>query len=142
MTSTFWRRNSEAISLTRLELLSVQRYSIAAVSPSIQPSSCRRATKAAAHGFHIVAFDPRTPMRRGLLTCWAYAAIGHAPIRPQTTLMNSRRFMSVSLLPEGYSRRLKQYQIADWSLFPTSHQKEASMSALCQKRTHAPQQKT
>jgi hypothetical protein len=38
-------------------------------------------------------------------------------------------------LPEGYSRRLKQYQIADWSLFPTSHQKEASMSALGQKQT-------
>src|SRR6516225_6873804 len=107
MTSTFWRRNSEAISLTRLELPSAQRYSIAAVSPLIKPSSCRRATKAAAHGFHIVAFDPRTPMRRGLLTCWAYAAIGHAPTRPQTTLMNSRRFMSVSLLTRGLLPALK-----------------------------------
>src|SRR5262249_18319981 len=49
MTSTLRRTNSAAISSKRSVRPSAQRYSIATVRPSIQPSSCNRRTKAANH---------------------------------------------------------------------------------------------
>ena len=61
-----------------------QRYSIATVRPSIQPSSRRRCTKAAVH--RLMADDasrPRNPMVKSLTGCWAYAANGHAAARPR-----------------------------------------------------------
>src|SRR6516164_5911110 len=96
MASTFCRRNSAAISLTRLELPSAQRYSIAILSPSIQPSSRRRASKAVVHGFQTVASAPSTPICRGLPTCCARAAHGHATAPPSSAI-NSRR--SIGFLP-------------------------------------------
>src|SRR6516162_9472594 len=96
MASTFCRRNSAAISLTRLELPSAQRYSIAILSPSIQPSSRRRASKAVVHGFQTVASAPSTPICRGLPTCCARAAHGHATAPPSSAI-NSRRSMSFPL---------------------------------------------
>ena len=49
MTSTFCRTNSAAISATRAECPSDQRYSIAMVRPSIQPSWLSRSAKAEVH---------------------------------------------------------------------------------------------
>ena len=49
MTSTLSRTNSAAISAKRSLRPSAQRYSIATVRPSIQPSSRSRCTKAAVH---------------------------------------------------------------------------------------------
>ena len=49
MTSTLRRTNSAAISAARSLRPSVQRYSIATVLPSVQPSSCSRRAKVAAH---------------------------------------------------------------------------------------------
>ena len=49
MTSTLSRTNSAAISAKRSLRPSAQRYSIAMVRPSIQPSSRSRCTKAAIH---------------------------------------------------------------------------------------------
>ena len=49
MTSTLSRTNSAAISAKRSLRPSAQRYSIATVRPSIQPSSRSRCTKAATH---------------------------------------------------------------------------------------------
>ena len=46
MASTLRRSNSAAISLTRSDLPWAQRYSISTVSPSLQPSSRKRAVKA------------------------------------------------------------------------------------------------
>src|SRR5262249_36283960 len=56
MTSTLRRSNSAAISLTRSDLPWAQRYSIARLSPSLQPSSRKRAVKATVHGAHTVAW--------------------------------------------------------------------------------------
>ena len=61
MTSTLRRSNSAANSLTRSDLPWAQRYSIANVSPSLQPSSRKRAVKATVHGPHAVASAPSTP---------------------------------------------------------------------------------
>src|SRR5262249_47681228 len=55
MTSTFRPTNSAAISPARSLRPSAQRYSIAIVRPSIQPSSPSRRTKAAVHGLVVEA---------------------------------------------------------------------------------------
>src|SRR5215467_2136648 len=62
MTSTLSRTNSAAISATRSERPSDQRYSIAMVRPSIQPSARSRSAKAVMYALHAVASAPRNPM--------------------------------------------------------------------------------
>ena len=63
MTSTLSRTNSAAISAKRSLRPSAQRYSIATVRPSIQPSSRSRCTKAAIHWLWAEGvLAPRNPM--------------------------------------------------------------------------------
>ena len=93
MTSTLSRTNSAAISAKRSLRPSAQRYSIATVRPSIQPSSRSRCTKAAIHGLQAEGvLAPRNPMVGSLLGCCARAASGHAAA-PPSSVMNSRRFI-------------------------------------------------
>jgi hypothetical protein len=93
ITSTFMRTNSAAISAPRSGRPSDQRYSIAMVRPSIQPSSRSRCTKAAVQGLQTEASVPKNPMVGSFPGCCARAAIGHA-IAPPSTVMNSRRFIA------------------------------------------------
>ena len=82
MTSTLSRTNSAAISAKRSLRPSAQRYSIATVRPSIQPSSRSRCTKAAVHGLMAEGvLAPKNPMVGSLPACCARAASGHAPPR-------------------------------------------------------------
>ena len=77
MTSTFKRTNSAAISANRSLRPSAQRYSIAMVRPSIQPSSRSRSTKAAVH-WPAKRVVPKNPTVGSFPACCARAAIGHA----------------------------------------------------------------
>ena len=99
MTATLSRTKSAAMSATRSMRPSAQRYSIATVRPSIQPSSRSRCTKAVAHGCPAEAEpEPRKPMVGNFPAgCCALAASGHAAAAPPSTVMNSRRRM---LYPE------------------------------------------
>ena len=82
MTSTLSRTNSAAISAKRSLRPSAQRYSIATVRPSIQPSSRSRCTKAAIHWLAAEGvLAPRNPMVGSFAGCCARAASGHAPPR-------------------------------------------------------------
>ena len=91
MTPTLSRTNSFAIAVKRSLRPSAQRYSIATVRPSIQPSSRSRFTKAAVQ---LVQFDavlaPRKPIVGTLPCCCAIAASGHAAAAPPSSVMNSR----------------------------------------------------
>ena len=94
MTSTLSRTNSAAISAKRSLRPSAQRYSIARLRPSIQPSSRSRCTKAAVHGPQAEAVVvPRNPMVGSFPACCARAASGHAAAAPPSSVMNSRRFI-------------------------------------------------
>ena len=66
MTSTLSRTNSAAISAKRSKRPSAQRYSIATVRPSIQPSSRKRCTKAATHGRAMKVCPAKEPDGRQL----------------------------------------------------------------------------
>jgi hypothetical protein len=83
MTSALARTNSAAISAMRSLRPSAQRYSIAMVCPSVQPSSRRRCTKAAAH----------CPAAAGVLAPDGWRFAGHAAIgiwnRPRQVPMPS-----------------------------------------------------
>src|SRR5262249_45464903 len=92
ITSTCRRENSTAKSLTRLEVPPAQRYSTSIVSPAIQPSSRRRATKATVHEFQTVGSAPSPPMCRDVACC-ACATNGHAATVPDRSSTNSRRVM-------------------------------------------------
>ena len=81
-TSTFCRTNSAANSATRSGRPSDQRYSIATVRPSIQPSSRNRSTKAVVRGINAEAFFDRNPMVGSLPACCERAASGHAKAAP------------------------------------------------------------
>ena len=99
MTSTLSRTNSAAISAKRSLRPSAQRYSIATVRPSIQPSSRSRCTKAATHWLLAEGVPaPKNPMVGSFPGCCARAASGHAAAAPPSSVMNSRRLM---LLPSG-----------------------------------------
>ena len=91
ITSTFSRTNSAAISAPRSGRPPSQRYSIAMVRPSIQPSLRIRSTKAAVHGLQLDASAPRNPMIGSLPACCARATSGHAAATPPSSVMNSRR---------------------------------------------------
>ena len=83
MTSTLSRAISVAISAKRSLRPSVQRYSIATVRPSIQPSSRRRCTKAATRWLPVEGVaTPKNPMVGSFPGCCARAASGHAAAAP------------------------------------------------------------
>ena len=100
MTSTLSRTNSAANSANRSLRPSAQRYSIATVRPSIQPSSRSRCTKAAVHWLQFEGvLAPRNPMVSSLPGCCARAASGHAAA-PPTRVMKSRRLIGRSQVQE------------------------------------------
>jgi len=79
MISTLSRTNSAAISARRSSRPSAQRYPIATVRPSIQPSSRSRCTKAATHSLAAErVLWPKKPMVGSFADCCARAASGHA----------------------------------------------------------------
>src|SRR5260221_657729 len=78
ITSTLSRTNSAAISAARSRLPPAQRYSIATVRPSIQPSSASRRTKAAVQALHAEDVAPPKIPTVGSFACCADAASGHA----------------------------------------------------------------
>src|SRR6516162_3762508 len=83
MTSTLRWTNSAAISAARSVRPSAQRYSIAMVRPSIQPSSRSRCTKAATHWPWVAGVaEPKYPMVGRVPGCCARAATGHAIVAP------------------------------------------------------------
>jgi len=97
--STLSRANSAAISPQRSARPSAQRYSIATVRPSIQPSSRSRCTKAAVHGCHTEGVVvPMNPMVGSFVLCCACTTIGQVAA-PPTNDRNSRRLMSLVLRP-------------------------------------------
>jgi hypothetical protein len=76
ITSTLSRTNSAAISAKRSVRPSAQRYWMATVRPSIQPSSCSRRTKAAVHGAQAEgAAVPRNPVV--MRDCSLYGQASH-----------------------------------------------------------------
>jgi hypothetical protein len=100
MTSTLSRTNSAANSAKRSLRPSAQRYSIATVRPSIQPSSRSRVTKAPVHELQPDCEEaPRKPIVGSLPACCACPARGHATAAPPISAMNCRRFMGVVLGP-------------------------------------------
>ena len=94
MTSTLSRTNSAAISAKRSVRPSAQRYSIATLRPSIQPSSRSRGTKAAVQWVQAAAvLAPRNPMV-GVLCCAARARRERpCAAAPPSSVTNSRRLM-------------------------------------------------
>src|SRR5262249_45832209 len=94
-----------AKSLTRLELAPAQRYSMSIVSPSIQPSSRKRATKATVHEFQTVGSAPSTQMCRGV-PCCAWATSGHAATVLERSSTKSRGVMGFPHA-EGYAGQLE-----------------------------------
>src|SRR6266446_2796379 len=93
MTLTLSRTNSAAISAKRSLRPSAQRYSIAKVRPSIQPSSRSRCTNAAVHLLWTDGVSgPRNPIVGSFAGCCARAATGHAAAAPPRSVMKSRRF--------------------------------------------------
>src|SRR5215471_9959368 len=118
--STFSWTNSAASSSARSFLPSAQRYSIATVCPSIQPSSRSRCTKTTTHWLPIEAVvEPRKPMVGSFPGCRARAAIGHATAAPPSSVMNSRRIIRSprrrerSAYREFGGRRLRALEIDD-----------------------------
>jgi len=92
ITSTLSRTNSSAISAKRSVRPSPQRYSIATLWPSVQPSARSRCTKAAVKWLISAAVpEAISPMVGSLLACCARTAHGHATA-PPSSVMKSRRF--------------------------------------------------
>src|SRR5215475_15867401 len=90
MTSTLSCTNSAAISAKRSSRPSAQRYSIATLRPSIQPSSRSRRAKAAAHWPWVAGVaEPKYPMVGSFAICCARAASGHAAAAPPRSVMKS-----------------------------------------------------
>ena len=97
MTSTLSRTNSAAISAKRSLRPSAQRYSIATVRPSIQPSSRSRCTKAAVHGPQAEAVPvPREPDGRQLRRLLRARRERPPAAAPPSSVMNSRRSHSIT----------------------------------------------
>jgi hypothetical protein len=103
MTSTLRRTNSAAISAVRSVRPSAQRYSIATVRPSIQPSSCSRRTKAATHwAWDEGVPETRNPMVGSFVGCCARAVSGQAAAPPSAPI-NSRRLILTGTCPSRAS---------------------------------------
>jgi hypothetical protein len=95
ITSTLSRTNSIAISANRSVRPSAQRYSIAMVRPSIQPSSRSLRSKAMAHGLQPEDVPvPKNPIVGNLGPCCARATNGKTTAELPSSVMNSRRFIS------------------------------------------------
>jgi hypothetical protein len=120
MTSTLSLTNSAAISAKRSLRPSPQRYSMATVRPSIQPSSRSRCTKAVTDLLvdESVA-APRNPIVGTFAGC-ARATRGQIAdaAAPPSSVMNSRRFMSSM----GTSSPMR-YQPADWPVLSLTARK-------------------
>jgi ABC transporter substrate binding protein len=81
-----------------------QRYSIAMVRPSIQPSSRNRSTKEAVHGCQADCdVVPKNPMV-GSFDCCARAASGQVNAVPPSVVMKSRRRMPSPASGPGHIR--------------------------------------
>src|SRR4029077_16631203 len=94
MSSTLRRANSAAISAPRSLRPPAQRYSIAMLRPSVQPSPRSRCWNAAVQGAQADGVDePKRPIVGSLDACCALAASGHATAAPPSSVMNSRRFV-------------------------------------------------
>src|SRR5262249_37281816 len=96
MTSTLSRTSSVARSLKRSVYPSAQRYSIARLRPSTQPSSRIRCTKAAVHWLSADALPAPSNPIVAAFACWARAVSGHAAAAPRS-VMSSRRFTAQCL---------------------------------------------
>ena len=97
MTSTLSRTNSAAISAKRVRRPSAQRYSIATVRPSIQPSSRSRSTNASVHEPQLDREPvPRKPIVGSFAGCCAPAVTGHVTAAPPSSVMNSRPSHSIT----------------------------------------------
>ena len=95
ITATFRRTSSAASAVSRSNRPSAQRYSIATFSPSTWPVSlrpCRNAPRRSARVSDDVGW--RNPIT-GIAGC-ARADIGHAAAVPPSSVMNSRRFHSIT----------------------------------------------
>ena len=91
ITSTLSRTNSVAISANRSVRPSAQRYSIAMLRPSIQPSSRSLRSKAVVHWLQPQDVPvPKNPIT-GIAVCCVRTASGHAAAAPPNSDMNSRR---------------------------------------------------
>lgn len=94
MISTLSLTSSAAISANRSLRPSAQRYSIATVRPSIQPSSRNRCPKAAVQASQADGVTvPRNPMVGIFPDSRACAASGQAAAALPTAMMKSRRLM-------------------------------------------------
>src|SRR6516165_10626324 len=127
------RTNSAAISALRSGRPSDQRYSIAMVRPSTQPSSRSRPTKAAVQGLKTDAFAPMKPILGSFSAC-GYAATGH--------VVADQEIASSHCLPRGLGpRQLSDYSSdlrpAEWGLtvILRGNNPQGRMSALGHKRT-------
>jgi hypothetical protein len=97
MTSTLSRTNSAARSANRSSRPSAQRYSIATVRFSIQPSSRSRCTKAATHSLAAErVLWPKNPMVGNLPACCARATSGTV-LETTIPVRKSRRRIAGSL---------------------------------------------
>src|SRR6266480_3667467 len=103
MTSTLRRTSSAAISSKRSVRPSAQRYSIATVRPSIQPSSRSRCTNAANHWPCDEGVPgTRNPMVGSFPACCAWAASGNAAAAPPSNLVKSRLFIDHLVIAAGH----------------------------------------
>jgi hypothetical protein len=92
VSSTLSWTNSAAISLKRSLRPSAQRYSIAKLRPSLQPSSRNRCTKAAIRWLSTAGVaGPKYPMVSIFAARCARATSGQAAAQP-SSVMNARRF--------------------------------------------------
>ena len=94
MTSTLSRTNSAMISGERSKRVSAQRYSIATLRPSTQPSSRRRCTNAAVHRLWTEGvFAPKNPMVGSFCRLLRPRRERPRAAAPPSSVMNSRRFI-------------------------------------------------
>src|SRR6516164_1277936 len=143
MTSTLIRTNSAANSAKRASRPSAQRYSMATVRFSIQPSSCSRCTKASIEAIaNDALFAPRNPIVGNFAACCARAASGHATPKAATPSMKVRRRIAApeaqglchgrTQLQQGFATDEMGFRVRLHGSNP-----EPLMSALDQKQTLA-----
>ena len=113
MTSTLSRTSSAAISAARSLRPSAQRYSIATVRPSIQPSSRNRCTKGATHWLsNEGVLMPMNPIVGNFAGCCARAASGHAAA-PPSRVIRSRRLMGLTR-GQGSEPKYSRSRLCQW----------------------------
>src|SRR5262249_13482921 len=118
ITSTLSPTNSVAISAKRSGCPSAQRYSIATVRPSIQPSSRNLCTREATDWLSVASVPkPKYPMVGSFVACCARAASGHAAA-PPSSVMKSRLFIRS---PRRRWRAERYPQIFGWRHDPRAY---------------------